>query len=259
MFNYEEKLYKSNLEVRYVLVNGKYNREHLVIVFSGFNPPHEDKQHSYNYIKSLEGIDCNKLFILDSFGHRGCYYLGENMDLVFETSVMSLITHISRKLNVGWQEIIMVGSSKGGSAALYLGLKYNVTYIISGVPQIQIANFLIEENIDTAKYILGQQIEVKNINTLNSIIFNQLHKEIFSRIYLLTSENDSQFNSHIVPFINVLKERNIIFNLTINNDMKCHDEIDKFFPTYLIKNIFKIIFGIEIIKCRIINVINIML
>ena len=47
--------------------------KHLIIVFSAFG----DKP-VFNYLKSLNGVRADRLYILDDFAHKGSYYWFEN-------------------------------------------------------------------------------------------------------------------------------------------------------------------------------------
>jgi hypothetical protein len=243
MFN--EQIYNSNLPINYVLEE-ESNSNYLVIVFSGFNSPKVKIKHSYNYNRTLSSIRCNKLFILDNYGPRGSYYLGENMGFEVETAVISLITNISSKLKIPFGNIIAAGSSKGGSAALYFGLKYNLGYIISGAPQTKIADYINVAAKDVAQYMLGVENREANISKLNNIIFKQLDKEIITKILILTSENDVQYTEHVKPLINEMEKREINFSATVENKMENHGEIAKYFPPYLINSILKITDNFEI-------------
>lgn len=89
--NINEKIYSSNLDIKYYFEESASKSEYLLVIFSGFNRIDAKIQKQYNYIRALSGIDCNKLFILDSYGSRGCYYIGKNMNFEVETSVLSLI------------------------------------------------------------------------------------------------------------------------------------------------------------------------
>ena len=129
-----EDIHHTNLDITYHFEKSPCNSKYLLVIFSGFNRIEATPQKTYNYIRALNGVNYNKLFILDSYGPRGCYYLGENMSFEVETSVVSLISKISTMYDIPNKNIITVGSSKGGSAALYFGMKYYYGHVISAVP-----------------------------------------------------------------------------------------------------------------------------
>lgn len=246
--NIDEKVYKSNCDIKYFFSPCSYKSAYLVVVFSAFNSPEAERQISYNYISALSNIDCNKLYILDSYGPRGSYYIGEEMNFEFETSVISLITYIASGLNISLKNVISAGSSKGGSAALYFGLKYNFGNIISGAPQTRIADYIISVSPVTADYMLGTNREKSKIDKLNNIIFKQTDKPILSQIYLFTSENDWQYQFHVEPFVKRLNEKNENLDLIKDNNMKSHGDIALFFPKFLQNKLLEIVLGIKIEK-----------
>lgn len=245
MFKIDEHIYESNLPIKYVFEKSQNNKNFLVVAFSGFNAPNAANQKSYNYMRTMADIDCNKLFILDSYGPRGSYYIGEKLNLEFESSVQSLITYIARVCDVSPKNIICIGSSKGGSAALYYGLKYNYGYVISGAPQTYIADYISTVCPITTQYMLGDNHTEEIKEQLNQIIFKQLNKPILTNLHLFSSENDWQYKNHIKPLLEAFKEKNIACNTVIDNNMKSHGDIAKFFPAYLQKTLLSIMFGVE--------------
>ena len=240
--NSNESIYQSNLPIKYVFEKSEKNTSHLVIVFSSFAT--KNVVYAYNYVRTLKCLDCHKLFILDNYGPEGCYYLGENMSFQVETAVTSLIMSIIRETNVPLQNVITAGSSKGGTAALYFGLKYNLGYVFAGAPQIHIGDYILSKKA-TAEYMLGVDITNEKINILNSLIYKQLEREICTEINILTSENDQQFDKHIIPFLDFVKRNNININCVINNEIKNHSDIANHYRSFLRDNIMKVIFGYE--------------
>ena len=68
-FFINERTYQGRL--KYV-----YKRNHsktLIVSFSGFSPTPV-----YNYMRTLNGVASDQLFILDDFGFKGSYYWYEN-------------------------------------------------------------------------------------------------------------------------------------------------------------------------------------
>ncbi|RIW31880.1 hypothetical protein D3H55_14790 [Bacillus salacetis] len=244
MFSFNEQEYKSTLPVNYVLEEGESQKDFLVIVFSGFNEKGEKK---YNYMKTLRNMDCHKLFILDSYGPRGCYYIGENMSFEVETSVTSLIFYTIRKLGVKPENVICAGSSKGGSAALYFSLKYNLGYSVAGAPQIHIGNYITKASLETADYLLGiDESRGDNLKKLNQLILEQINDVQYTDIFCLTSENDPQYNMHMVPFLERTNEHEWKVETKIDNQIKSHGEIAQAFPDYLVKKLLYIMYKINL-------------
>ena len=225
-FNGEE-IFSSIYPIKYYFEKAKIsNKNKLMIIFSAFSTDYA----KYNYISTLKTCDCNKLFILDDYGSKGTYYLGLKGDFNIENSVMSLITYIMSKNNIEFSNVISIGSSKGGSAAIYYGMKYNFGNVIAGAPQYKIGTYLSDLSIsDYALDIFGE------ISDYNRVKYNNLIRLVANtktNIYLLTSEGDNQYRKVLKEFEYVSRELGIklnIYKCQINN----HGEISKEFPKFL--------------------------
>ncbi|MBS6503597.1 MAG: hypothetical protein KH415_18625 [Clostridium sp.] len=222
-----EKIFSSIHPIKYYFEKAKLNNKNkLMIIFSAFST--DDAK--YNYISTLKTCDCNKLFILDDFGSKGTYYLGLKGDFNIETSVMALISYIMSKNKILFSNVISIGSSKGGSAAIYYGLKYNFGNIIAGAPQYKIGTYLSDLSIsDYALEIFGEISDCNRIKYNNLI---RLSANTCTNIYLLTSDGDNQYKKVLKEFEFVSRELNIKLNIDkceINN----HGEISREFPKFL--------------------------
>lgn len=222
-----EKIFSSIYPIKYYFEKARLNnKDRLLVIFSAFS----NDEAKYNYINTLKTCDCNKLFILDDFGTKGTYYLGLNGDFNIESSVISLISYIMSKNNIVFSNVISVGSSKGGSAAIYYGLKYNFGNVIAGAPQYKIGTYLSDLSIsDYALDIFGE------ISDYNRIKYNNLIRMVANtktKIYLLTSDGDNQYKKVLKEFEYVARELKINLNVEkceINN----HGEIAREFPKFI--------------------------
>lgn len=107
----------------------------LAIVFSGFS-----EKPVYNYVKTLRNLDADRLFLLDDFAYRGSYYMYANGSNQPEQLVQTLINKIigGGKYNY----IITLGSSKGGTCAIYYGLEVGANDIYAGSCQYHIGSYV---------------------------------------------------------------------------------------------------------------------
>lgn len=230
-----EKIHNSNLAIRYYFKEAIFNnKDKLIIVFSAFST---DKP-KYNYINTLSTYDCNKLYILDDYGSKGTYYLGLKGGFEVETAVMSLISKIMSENNISFKNIISIGSSKGGTAALYYGMKYNFGNIIIGAPQYKIGTYLSDLSIKTyANEIFGDRRisnRIKYDNLIRLICNNR------SKIYLLTSDGDKQYDRVLKSFEYVSEELKL--DLKIDKcQISHHNDIAKEFPDYIEKILSKLL------------------
>ena len=235
----KEKIHRSISNIRYIFDKAQLNNKNkLIVIFSAFstNIP------KYNYVYFFKTIDCNKLFILDDYGEKGSYYLGLNGNLEIESSVMSLITKIMSENDIKLKDVIAVGSSKGGSAALYFGFKYRFGNVIAGAPQYRIGSYLIDLSIkDYAKDIFGD-LSTKSRIKYDNIIRLVLNNEKHTHASILTSDGDQQYEK----FLKQLEIENRCLGYGIEFE-KCdignHGEIAQEFPIYLEKKLNEILCG----------------
>ena len=137
--NYERSTYIDSAEVKYVLYPS--NSDKMLICFTTLGP------NIYERIRMFwneeESWDINYLFISDNHGEQkgGLYYLGTNENYYIEKQTMNLIDHVCHQQNI--KTMYTIGSSMGGYAALYYGLKLKLNGVISVVPQVN--NAIIEQ------------------------------------------------------------------------------------------------------------------
>jgi hypothetical protein len=186
-------------------------------------------------MRTLKDINANKLFILDDIGpgKRGAYYLGKNKDLYFANLVEKLISQITSLTNIKTK--IFLGSSKGGYASLFFGLKCKADVIISGAQQYYIGNYLYnKENKNIYEYLTGDSTQ-ESIHFLNNLLLEEISKrEHFPQIYLHYSDNEHTYKEHIVYLMDDLKKNGYKFTSDVKH-YKEHSDVSKYFPTYMLK------------------------
>lgn len=240
-----EKVYQSSKNIRYHFepaTDHKLN-DKLLIVFSAMGPINS---FVYNYMRTIEDVGCNKLYILDDFGDQGAYYLAEKQDFSIESSVMSLIQYIMSKNNILHKDVISVGSSKGGFAALYFGIKGHFGNIIAGAPQSKVGDFTIDQapHHNIANYISGNNNKASKLY-LNSLLYRLLDQptDTNTSIELFCGKADHHYKDHVFPFYETAKSKG--FNVSLESmEGITHEELRTFFPKYLTYKV-KSILGIE--------------
>lgn len=239
-----EKVYKSNPSLRYHFEPAKDSKfkDQLVVVFSAIAPRYK---FVYNYVNTLKDIPINKLFILDDFGDQGSYYLAKNRDFSIETAVSSLINYKMAKYGINSNNVTTVGSSKGGFAALYYGIKYHFGNVIVGAPQTKLGHFLINQakHRNVAEYISGGY-EKSHQYYLDRLLFNllDLPNDASPNINILIGKQDHHYTNHFLPFANELKRKGFKLNLDIREGIP-HSDLRLHFPPYLINKI-RLILGL---------------
>jgi hypothetical protein len=219
----------NDTEVKYLFDYSCGNK--LAVIFSGFSE--NEKPAKYNYMSTLRKVRINKLFILDNIGYmkRGAYYLGKYPEFNFEKAVLELIKTIKIKYKI--TESFFCGSSKGGYASLYYGLKLDADAIVCGAPQYFVGDYLIKShNEKILNYIISDNSErtIEKFNyLLREIIFNAKFRP---QIYLHYSRNEHHYNEHVVHLIQDLTKLN--HDLIIDEQIYCgHEEVGIYFSKYL--------------------------
>jgi len=199
-----EQIFEAVKPIRYVFKRAPKPCYYMVVVLSGFSPVGSPPV--YNYMRTLRPINCNKLFVLDNYGPRGCYYLGSNRSTDVQSAVISLIIHKANEMNIPRKNIISAGSSKGGFAALFYGIKYGFGHVIAGAPQTYLGNYLLQAARETMEYIAGDASEDSRL-WLNDVLFNITENtSSFPDICIHVGEGDHHYQDHVLPFIEHLRK-----------------------------------------------------
>ncbi len=228
-----EKKFQGRL--KYVLE--KNSADTLIIVFSAFSP-----KPVYNYMHTLRDVKAaDKLYILDDFGVKGSYYWYENGTVYPQELTKSLILSIIAN-GGGYKRIITVGSSKGGTCAIYYGLMFGADHIFAGACQYYVGNYL-SDKLDILKAMMGTTDD-ESVRLLNRIMPEQLRKYsgVSSLVHLLYSPNENTFENHIVPLLTDLKKYRISFVEVIDN-FTDHNEVGKPFSNLLRKDLRTIVYN----------------
>lgn len=237
---YKEKIYFNDIPVKYVFHPASSN--YLVVCFSGISKrEYQGKSPVYNYIRTLEDVRINRLYILDSYEGHFCYYLGKKGKRDFEKAILALITEIANDANISAQNIITAGSSKGGTAALYYALTYNYGLTIVGAPQIYIGKFL--KSFSKNKYIKAAYLQMVGNPTkqmekyLDQLMFVRLSNyKNKSTLFFHVGRGDYHFDSHLKPFLVNCDLKNIDYELQIG-EYSNHSETGSYFGPILKKKI----------------------
>ncbi len=224
-FLYERK-YAGRL--RYVFRSN--NSRRLVVVFSGFPT---DNKPVYNYMRTLRNKKYDKLFILDDFGYKGSYYLYENGSDYVSKLVESLIHKFL--IRGGYSNVIFVGSSKGGTAAIYYGLKFKVNAIYAGACQYYIGDYLRHPEFEPIFIGMTSKRYSEEMRlSLNEIIPQQVKKSANtdSIVHLLYSKDEHTYDEHIKGLISDLNKYNIPYTERIESFVN-HADVGMYFSEYL--------------------------
>ncbi|GAA2089340.1 hypothetical protein GCM10009759_12160 [Kitasatospora saccharophila] len=184
--------------IEYRFSHARNGNRHLVVVFANLNAPDE-----YGWGTGvLDKVRGNVLWIRDLFEGANAYYLCKRMDFSLERSVAALIERVMRSLQLTPQDVTLFGSSKGGTSALFFGLKYGYGNIVASVPQFNIGSFVRDHMPSAAKVMMGEVTE-QNVAVIDALlpdlVIDSPHRN--ANIYLITSPQDEQYLRQVQPFV----------------------------------------------------------
>ena len=205
----------------------------MIISFSGFPGKQKAK---YNYMRTLNKIDAYKLFLLDDFGYkkRGSYYLGEDGDWFLPQQIGELVTAIREKYNI--EHVVTIGSSKGGTAALYYSIKLHADFCVIGAPQFYLGDYLnTEKHADILEGIMGNK-NAETIAQLNSVMIDciQMCGSNKPEVYIHYSPCEHTYKEHIADMLAMLKKHGFCVWENSNYEYANHADVAKYFPAYMI-------------------------
>ena len=232
----KEKKYE---RIKYLLQANR-SSDTLLICFSGFNGSGPAR---YNYIKTLTTVKANKLFILDDFGYnkQGSYYLGENGECFVPDMIVGLIKKIQSDRDI--KRVITIGSSKGGSAALYYSVKMGAESCIIGAPQYFIGSYLsVDKHLPILEGIMGNTSS-ESVETLDKVIRDVVmspgdHKP---SVHIHYSPKEHTYPEHIKDMIADLKSCGYSVAEDAEYDYTDHVDVSKCFPEYLLNELRKLL------------------
>lgn len=231
---FKEREFKGRLH--YIYEDNHTDR--LMIVFSGFSP----QKPMYNYMRTLKNVkSINKLFILDDFGYRGSYYLKEDGLDTPQKLVIELVTKIIGGGVI--RELFTMGTSKGGTCAIYFGLEFNATHVFSGACQYLIANYLnTEDRKPILEGMLGQGYSKTDFDNLNNAVRQQIerHQGTDTVIHLLFSRQEHTYPEHIKFLLEDLDRWNIQYTTQIEN-FENHNDVGEFFIPFIKNELSRIV------------------
>jgi len=237
-----EHTFHGKRDINYLFEKGAKSSPYLLVAFQAVPTVKDGKPVKlYNYTKFLKDINVHRLFVEDTCGEFGCYYLCNDMNFDVEETVIELIESIIAKYKIKKENVITFGSSKGGSAALYYGMKYGFGHIISGAPQTKIATYLDHCRPEMLQYMIGEDLAKEKAAKIDSLILKQIKPTCTTKVNLLTSEKDAQYKPHIVPLIKAFNKAGTDANVVFEPGIEKHRDIATYFPNFLISNITRII------------------
>ncbi|MEH8263433.1 accessory Sec system protein Asp2 [Aeromonas allosaccharophila] len=225
----ESEFYFEDRTLKYLFQESKQDRRHLLVVFSGFGA---NTSIDYDFIgEPAYSCRSNILWIKDDINNECTYYLCENAQFNIEKAVLSLIDTTIEELNISRDMCTLMGFSKGGSAALYYGLKYNFKNIISSCPQLLIGSYAVKNWPQVATHMFGKSVADDTISIADRLIPDLLKGDsnLDRNIYLISSPNDEQFSNEIEPYLcHFFKYKNFSFVFTESSLAWQHNKVTRY-------------------------------
>lgn len=202
-FRLLEKTYSNRLKY---LFFGK-NSDTLLVCFAAFP---SGNIRVYNNIKGFASINADRLYISDTFGYKGSYYLYENgSDEPFKLTCSLIQKFVS---GGKYRHIYTAGTSKGGSCAIIFGLLFHAEKIFSGACQYHLGTYLnVPERYNVFEGMMGEKASAEEERKLNQVMPNIFKKNKNSKsvIYLLYSKLEHTYEDDIKDLIVDLHQNSI--------------------------------------------------
>jgi hypothetical protein len=220
--------------VTYLLLRPAKPSNRLAVVFSGIRPTP-----GYTYIRTLQTLDANLLFILDDVGPEiegvgrpGSWYLGPDRAFKFEDDVMALIRHVCESLEVPMSGVVSGGSSKGGYASLYYAFKYGFGAVVVGGAQTRLGQYLLGGKFKpVADFIAGGRGDAERA-WLNSLLFDAIANSTASpEVRAHIGLGDRHFLHHLLPLVNELADHGHSLRLECLS-YTSHNNLGLYFPGF---------------------------
>ncbi|MGC0331414.1 hypothetical protein RKD23_004404 [Streptomyces sp. SAI-170] len=220
------RAYKESVEVHgkwpveYQFRAAQGDHRHLLVVFSSVGS-------KYGFGGALDSVKCNVLRIRDHFDGAASYYVARNMDFSVSDSIQALIQDFMRRLRVTTEEVTLLGASKGASAALYYGVKYDYKNIIASTPQYFLGSYS-KGHAQLGDAVLGEGQPDENVAVLDAVMKDVLDKDtdLKRNIYLVSSPGDYQYEQEVVHYLPALRAyENFNFLFVESPTVRRHDEV----------------------------------
>lgn len=188
----------------------------------------------YNYVRTLNKVKCNRLYILDDFGDdkRGAYYLGKNYGNEIEAACNELVAQTVKKCHA--KRLIFAGSSKGGWAALNFMTNFPGSIAIVGAPQYWLGKYLMVSGQKICRNYIMPGPTAEKIEYIDNYLKTKLEHGKNNTVYLHYSDKEHTYNGHIKFLIEDLR-KNQYELITECLDYTEHGDVGLYFPDFLVR------------------------
>lgn len=237
--------------LKYKFRTSKKDCSTLIVIFSGFG------QLGYDFDgDSLNYVPANILWIKDEVDSLGpSYYICIDNDFSINKSIIGLIEKIADEVKSDKKDIVLLGASKGGTAALYYGMKYNFHNIILSAPQYRLGTFLSKQHQNILRRMCKSDFDsdytVKYFDDLMKNIVES-NKNLDKNIFLFCSQADEYENGKaLASDLNKFKNFNC-FNCT-SNLVEKHNQVTQYSLPLILSILYSLSYKINPKYGRILN------
>ncbi|KQU68204.1 heparinase II/III family protein [Phycicoccus sp. Root101] len=195
------------LNYQHVPARSASGARRLVVVFTAVHQPGD---FTYNYRATLDQTPFQALYVLDDFGDQGAYYLQDHGDRGIFRTVQALIARMLEQLGLTPADLVTVGSSKGGTAALIHGIAAGAGHIFVGAPQTRIGSFVSKPHPNILELMTGgtgpEQVAELDV-ALYDLAATSLGvgRHPAPQISVVVGDIDHHYKGHVLPFVEHLR------------------------------------------------------
>lgn len=215
-------------DISYILKANRKDIAHLVVVFNDY------RHGGWSFGNAVNFFKCNVLLIADIFDGRQSCYTGSDGNLDFAPIVAQLIEKILSRLNLTKVDCTLLGASKGGYAALYVGVRYGFGNIVSSAPFGHLGSWMVNHDQDIAQHVMGKGYTLEQVQyydkMLNRAILEDENRQ--KNIYFFVSFHDYFYLEYgQKELLKDLKENYPNFNAIFTNSNLAfqHNQVTAYF------------------------------
>ena len=240
-----EKVDINGHQIKFTLKSARKDIRHLVVLLNGY------RHGGWEYGNSIDFIKCHVLMIEDVFeGGQSCY-LGKNQNFDFADRVAALIDKTLFDLGLSKANCTLLGPSKGGFAALYIGMKYGYKNIVAPAFVGHIGTWMVVDKYEKIiQHVMGSDnadVVRKYDSLLTDLIANGA--AVDKNIYIFISHRDRFYlNYGQKEVIDSLIKKCTNFNLFITDSQLAfqHDQVTPYYLQETLSTVALLAQGITI-------------
>ncbi|STZ09706.1 Uncharacterised protein [Moraxella caviae] len=177
----------NGFDIKFIHKPCRKDTAHLVVLLNGY------RHGGWEYANSINFFKCSVLMIADVFKNGQSCYLGAQGTFEFSDAVASLIHKTLKSLMLTADDCTLIGPSKGGFAALYMGLKYNFKNIVAPAFVGHIGSWMVRYTPSIADHVMGVGYDGKVVEKYDRLLLDLIEQDDNpdKNIYVFLSKADN--------------------------------------------------------------------